>query len=127
LNKRSPACLAAPGQVRAGLRSPRSQAQVGHPAGRPAFRRTLVPPTNLEGSRHDPAPLRPTIAAFFVAFVVNAMLVRINFFVVPPIMAAAIAVSLGLAHVSARPHRPPQLGQPKSRYPASGFSLTFGQ
>jgi sugar phosphate permease len=59
---------------------------------------------------NDPAPIRPIIAAFFVAFVVNAMLVWMYFFVVPPILAAAIAVCLGVAYVLARPHRSTQLG-----------------
>ncbi len=61
-------------------------------------------------AKNDPAPIRPIIAAFFVAFVVNAMLVWMYFFVVPLILAAAIAVCLGVAYVLARPHRSTQLG-----------------
>ena len=61
-------------------------------------------------AKNDPAPIRPIIAAFFVVFVVNAMLVWMYFFVVPLILAAAIAVCLGVAYVLARPHRSTQLG-----------------
>jgi len=61
-------------------------------------------------AKNDPAPIRPIIAAFFVAFVVNAILVWMYFFVVPLIIAVAIAACLGLAYVMARPHRPAQLG-----------------
>ena len=52
--------------------------------------------------------VRPMVAAFLLAFVVNAILVWVFFFVVPLILAIAIVVCLGLAYFSARPTRSPQ-------------------
>ena len=53
-------------------------------------------------ARTDAAHTRPIIAAFFVAFVGNAILVWAFFFAVPLILAIAIAACLGLAFVRAR-------------------------
>jgi len=41
--------------------------------------------------------IRPIVASFLVAFVVNAILAWMFFFAVPAVMAAAIAICLGLA------------------------------
>jgi hypothetical protein len=49
--------------------------------------------------------LRPIIAAFLIAFAVNAVIVYMYFFVVPLILALATAVCLALAFISAKPSR----------------------
>jgi hypothetical protein len=49
----------------------------------------------------DPLRVRPIVASFFVAFIVNAVLAWQYFFVVPVIMAVAISVCLALAFVTA--------------------------
>ena len=54
----------------------------------------------------DAGQLRPIIAAFFVSFALNALLVWKYFFAIPLIMAIAIAGCLALAFVSARSSRP---------------------
>ncbi len=48
-------------------------------------------------ARTGAVQLRPIVASFLVAFVVNAILAWIFFFAVPAVMAAAIAICLGLA------------------------------
>jgi hypothetical protein len=53
----------------------------------------------------DAGKLRPIIAAFFVSFALNAVLIWKYFFTVPLVMAIAIAICLALAFVSARPNR----------------------
>src|SRR4030095_10106872 len=52
-------------------------------------------------AKRDPGQVRPLIAMFALAFVANAILVGRFFFVVPLIMAIAIAICLGLAWLSA--------------------------
>ena len=54
-------------------------------------------------AKADPVGVRPIIASFFVSFLVNAILVWKYFFTVPLVMAIAIAISLGIALVSAGP------------------------
>lgn len=46
-------------------------------------------------------PVRPIIASFFVAFVVNALLAWKYFFVIPVVTAVAISVCLALAFAAA--------------------------
>ena len=48
-------------------------------------------------ARTDAAQIRPIVASFLVLFVVNAILAWMFFFAVPAVMAAAIAICLGLA------------------------------
>jgi len=48
-------------------------------------------------ARTGAVQIRPIIASFLVAFVVNAILAWMFFFAVPVVMAAAIAICLGLA------------------------------
>jgi len=48
-------------------------------------------------ARTGAAQIRPIIASVLVAFVVNAILAWMFFFAVPAVMAAAIAICLGLA------------------------------
>ena len=52
-------------------------------------------------AKTDAARLRPIIATFFAAFVANAVLGWMYFFILPVIMATVIAVCLGLAFVMA--------------------------
>jgi len=52
------------------------------------------------------ARIRPIVAAFFLAFLLNAILVWAFFFVVPLILAIAVTLCLGLAYALARPARP---------------------
>ena len=56
-------------------------------------------------AKNDAARIRPIVAAFFLAFLVNAILVWAFFFVVPLILAIAVTVCLGLAYALARPTR----------------------
>jgi hypothetical protein len=52
--------------------------------------------------------VRPIVAVFFIAFVANAIVVWMYFFVIPLVFAVAIAICLALAFLFARP-----AGQPK--------------
>lgn len=52
-------------------------------------------------AKADAARLRPIVASFFVAFLVNAVLGWRFFFAVPVVMAVAIAICLGLTLVVA--------------------------
>jgi len=52
-------------------------------------------------ARTGAVQVRPIVASFLVAFVVNAILVWMFFFAVPAVTAAAIAICLGLAFYSA--------------------------
>jgi hypothetical protein len=56
-------------------------------------------------AKADPVGVRPIIASFFVSFLVNSILVWKYFFTVPLVMAIAIAISLGIALVSAGPKK----------------------
>ncbi len=51
-------------------------------------------------ARTAPKQVRPTIAAFFIGFVANAIVVWKYFFAVPLVLAVAIAICLALAFVS---------------------------
>ena len=55
-------------------------------------------------AKHDWVRVRPIVAVFFVSFVVNAILVSMFFFVVPLVLAIAIALCLGFALMSTRPN-----------------------
>jgi len=55
-------------------------------------------------AKRDAGKLRPIIAAFFVSFALNAVLIWKYFFTVPLVLAIAIAICLALAFVSARPN-----------------------
>jgi hypothetical protein len=57
-------------------------------------------------ARGDASRPRPIIAAFFLAFVANAIVVWKLFFAVPLILAIAIALCLALAFFAARPNEP---------------------
>jgi hypothetical protein len=48
-------------------------------------------------AKSDWVRVRPIVAVFLVSFVVNAILVWMFFFVVPMVLAIAIALCLGLA------------------------------
>ncbi len=52
-------------------------------------------------ARTGAVQIRPVVATFLVAFVVNAILAWMFFFAVPAVMAAAIAICLGLAFYAA--------------------------
>ena len=52
-------------------------------------------------AKTDGARLRPIIATFFVAFVVNAILGWMYFFAIPAVMATVIATFLAIAFVTA--------------------------
>jgi hypothetical protein len=54
----------------------------------------------------DASRVRPIIAAFFAAFVANAIVVWTFFFALPLILATAIAICLALAFLAARPGEP---------------------
>ena len=59
-------------------------------------------------AKTDALRVRPVVATFAVAFLLNAALAWIYFFVVPLVMAIAIAATLGLAFVAAgRGEMPP--------------------
>jgi hypothetical protein len=63
-------------------------------------------------ARADALRVRPIVASFFVAFVVNAVLAWKYFFVVPVVMAVAISVCLALAFVMAGWRKAAQQGAP---------------
>jgi hypothetical protein len=52
-------------------------------------------------AKNDAARLRPIIATFFVAFVLNAVLGWMYFFSIPTVMATVIAICLALAFIRA--------------------------
>jgi len=52
-------------------------------------------------AKTDPLRVRPVVASFFVAFLVNAVFSWKYFFAIPLIMAVAISVCLALAFVMA--------------------------
>ena len=52
-------------------------------------------------AKTDAARLRPIIASFFAAFVANAVIGRMYFFVLPVLMASVIAICLALAFIMA--------------------------
>ncbi len=52
-------------------------------------------------AKTDAVRLRPIIAAFFVAFVANAIIGQMYFFIIPVIMSVVIAICLALAFVMA--------------------------
>jgi hypothetical protein len=53
-------------------------------------------------ANRDAGEIRPVIAAFFVSFALNAVLISKYFFTVPLVMTIAIAICLALAFASAR-------------------------
>jgi hypothetical protein len=61
-------------------------------------------------AKTDALRLRPIVASFFVAFVVNAVLTWKYFFAVPVVMAVAISVCLALAFVMAGRRKAAQQG-----------------
>jgi len=52
-------------------------------------------------AKTDALRVRPIVASFFVAFIVNTVLARKYFFVLPVVMSVAISVCLALAFVTA--------------------------
>lgn len=52
-------------------------------------------------AKTDAARLRPIITVFFVAFVLNAVLGVMYFFIIPVVMAILISICLGLAFMTA--------------------------
>jgi hypothetical protein len=63
-------------------------------------------------AKTDPLRVRPIVASFFVAFIVNAVLAWQYFFAVPVVMAGAISVCLALAFVTAGRTTAAQQGAP---------------
>ena len=59
-----------------------------------------------ELARVNPSQVRPIIAAFFVAFAVNAVLAWTYFFALPAILAGAIAVCLAFAFSRVKMDKP---------------------
>ena len=57
-------------------------------------------------ARRSASELRPIIAAFFLSFAVNALVVWKFFFAVPLVLAIVIAICLALAFISAKPSEP---------------------
>lgn len=53
-------------------------------------------------AKSDAARLRPILASFLLGFVVNAIIAWMYFFPVPAVMAAAIALCLGLATAASK-------------------------
>lgn len=58
-------------------------------------------------ARTDARRVRPIIASFLVAFIVNAILAWQYFFAVPALMAASISLCLAIALVAAGAEKPP--------------------
>jgi hypothetical protein len=52
-------------------------------------------------AKTDPLRVRPIVASFFVAFIVNTILAWKYFFVIPMVVSAAISMCLALAFVTA--------------------------
>jgi len=71
-------------------------------------------------AKTDPLRVRPIMASFFVAFIVNAVLAWQYFFAVPVVMAVAISVCLALAFVTAGRTTAAQQGAPADRPRAAG-------
>jgi len=66
-------------------------------------------------AKTDALRVRPIVASFFVAFIVNTVLAWKYFFVLPVVMSAAILVCLALAFITAGRSKIAQQGTPPDR------------
>jgi hypothetical protein len=66
-------------------------------------------------AKTDTLRVRPIVASFFVAFIINAVLAWKYFFAVPVVMAVAISVCLALAFVTAGRAKAAQQGGPANQ------------
>lgn len=66
-------------------------------------------------AKTDALRVRPIVASFFVAFIVNTVLAWKYFFALPVIMSVAISVCLALAFVTAGRSKVAQQGAPADR------------